>query len=484
MLKNYLKIAFRRLKKQKLHSIINIAGLTIGMAVSILILSYVWFERSFDHFHSKSDQIYRVVMTAKLADSESHYENTGLGLALALKEECPEILHTARMGYLENAEISYNEKKVELKIGEGAVRADNDIFKIFDIDLIHGDPETALLDPNSIIITEEESRKIFGSENPMGKFINIHFVEYDQLGVEDLGLKVTGVAKAMPGNSHFEFKYLFPVDITPRRTLKFIGLIVSTYLTLPVDYPSENLEAKFPKNVKKNFSHDIEWRYKMTYDELLESGGYGKLRLQPLKHIHLDTQHYDGESIILKKKGNLFHVQIYTVIALFIIALACINFITLSTARAGARAKEVGLRKVTGATRRQLILQFLTESIMISVIAMVFAVIMIAVFSKPFNKLLDIQTSHNMAGIVFIVTSLFVVTLIVGVIAGSYPAFFLSAFRPVEVLKGQLLEKMKGMAIRNSLVVFQFMISMILIISSIAVYKQFVYMQNKVLRRS
>jgi len=195
--------------------------------------------------------------------------------------------------------------------------------------------------------------------------------------------------------------------------------------------------------------------------------------------IHLDKQHYDYESLILKKRGNLFHVQIYTVIALFIIALACINFITLSTARAGARAKEVGLRKVTGATRRQLILQFLTESIMISFIALVFAVIMVAVFSKPFNKLLEIQTSHNIAGIVFIVTSLFVVTLVIGVIAGSYPAFFLSAFRPVEVLKGQLLEKMKGMAIRNSLVVFQFMISVILIISSIVVYNQFVYMRNK-----
>ena len=141
------------------------------MAVSILILSYVWFERSFDRFHSKSDQIYRVVQTMKLSDSESHYEDTGLVLALALKEECPEILQTARMGYLEYAEISYNEKKINLMRGKGAVCADNDIFKIFDIDLIHGDPETALLDPNSIIITEEESREIFGNENPMGKFI-------------------------------------------------------------------------------------------------------------------------------------------------------------------------------------------------------------------------------------------------------------------------------------------------------------------------
>jgi len=287
MIKNYIKIALRNLRKQKLHSVINIAGLTVGMAVSILILSYVWFERSFDRFHSNSDQIYRVVQTVKSTESESHYDCTGLGLALALKEECPEILQTARMGYLEYADISYKETKINLMRGKGAVCADNDIFKIFDIDLIHGDPETALLDPNSIIITEEESRKIFGNENPIDKFIDIHFVQYDEVGVEDLVLKVTGVAKAMPDNSHFEFKYLFPIDITPRRTKKFLGLVACTYLTLPVDYPPENLEAKFPEFVKKNFSGGIERRYKMTYDEMLESGGYWKLRLQALKHIHL-----------------------------------------------------------------------------------------------------------------------------------------------------------------------------------------------------
>jgi putative ABC transport system permease protein len=463
MLKNYSKIAFRHLMKQRLHSIITIAGLTVGMAVSILILSYVWFEHSFDRFHSKSDQTYRVVQTMKMTDS-------------TLKEECPEILHTARLADVWDAEISYNEKKVKVMQGEGIIRADNDIFNIFDIVLVYGDSETALQDPNSIILTEEESRKFFGNENPMGKFISIN---NPVTGEQVWNLEVTGVAKAMPDNSHFEFKYLIPYDKISFDVFNFAEPIVCTYLTLPVDYPPENLENKFPQIVSKYFAFEIERKFSIIYDEWLESGGYWKLRLQPLKHIHLDRQLYDYESGILKKKGNLLHVQIYTVIALFIIALACINFITLSTARSGVRAKEVGLRKVNGATRRQLIWQFLTESVVLSLIALMFAVIMVTVFFKPFNKLLEIQTSHNMAGILFIVTSLFVVTLIVGVVAGSYPAFFLSAFRPVEVLKGQLLEKMKGMAIRNSLVIFQFLISMILIISSISVYKQFVYMQNK-----
>ena len=316
------------------------------MAVSILILSYVWFELSFDRFHSKSDQTYRVVQTMKLTDSESNLELTGYSLAGALKEECPEILHTTRLCLIEK-EMSYDGKKFIVEPGEGFVQADNDIFKIFDIDLIHGDSETALQNTNSIVITEEESKKFFGNENPIGKIINIDLEDDNAI---DWNLVVTGVAKAMPDNSHFEFKYLTPIDLYTFGGLQFLGERYCTYLTLPVDYPPENLENKFPEIVRKYFAPDIERRYSISYDEWLDSGGYWKLRLQPLKHIHLDRQHYDFESPIFKK-GNLFHVQIYGVIAFFIIALACINFITLSTARSGTRAKEVGLRKATGATK-------------------------------------------------------------------------------------------------------------------------------------
>ena len=463
--------------KQKLHSVINIAGLTVGMAVSILILSYVWFERSFDRFHSKSDQIYRVVQFTRLAGKESNEGTTGHGLAEALKEELPEILHTARLDFnYDEAEISYKEKKIIKKQGEVVLLyADNDIFKIFDIVLTNGDPETALLDPNSIVLTVEESRKYFGNENPIGKIINIHFPDGYQ---DDLNLNVTGVARAMPDNSHFEFRYLISQDKNPRkRAWPFIVPLVNTYLTLPAEYPPENLENKFPEIVRKYLASEIEKKYSTTYDDWLESKGYWRLELQPLRHIHLAK--YSFRELPMIKNGNLFHVQIYTVIALFIIALACINFINLSTARSGRRAKEVGLRKVNGATRQQLIRQFLTESIMLSFISMIIAVFMVAVFSRPFNKLLEIQTSHNMAGIMFIIMALVAVAIGVGAVAGSYPAFFLSAFRPVSVLKGQQLEKMKGMVIRNSLVIFQFMISMLLIISSVTVYRQFVFMQNK-----
>jgi len=479
MIKNYLKITFRNLMKQKLHSLINIAGLTIGMAVSILILSYVWFERSFDRFHSKSDQIYRVVEFTRQAGKEINGGGSGHGLAEVLKEEFPEIIHSVRLFIAhDEAELSYKGiKTMTRQTDMDMIFSDNDIFKVFDIDLIYGDSETALLEPNSIVLTEEASKKFFGNENPIGEFIHFHFPSGY---LEDWDLKVTGVARAMPDNSHFAFNYIIPLakEFRISRLWPFVVPLLNTYLILPEGYPSENLEEKFPEIVKKYISPEIEKKYSTTYDEFLESGGYWKLKLQALTKIHLD-KHSLQEIPGAKEKGNLLHVQIYTVIALIIILLACINFITLSTARSGTRAKEVGLRKVNGAARQQLIWQFLTESILLSMIALVLALIMVAAFSRPFNSLLEIQTAHNVTGIMFILASLFLVTLIVGVIAGSYPAFFLSAFRPVEVLKGKLLEKRKGLGIRNSLVVFQFLISMLLIISSVTIYKQFVYMLNK-----
>lgn len=464
MFRNYLKIAFRNLKKNKLYSFVNIAGLAIGMAVSILILSYVWFELSFDRFHSKSDQIYRVVHTSLLNKSGDYHGRTGNQLALALKEEFPEILNSARLLNTE-IELSYD----GIKFNEGVAMTDPGIFDIFDINLTLGDSKTALLDSNSIILTEEESKKLFGEEYPIGKFINLH--EGGPEATIKGKLKVTGVAKAMPDNSHFSFRFLIPYRNNWMNNM--FSRSTYTYITLPRDYQPENLENKFPKFVKKYIAPQLEKRFETTYDIFLKSGKYYRLELQPLKVVHL-VKDFGPEPFI--KKGNIFHVQMYTVIALFIIALACINFITLSTARSGIRAKEVGIRKVSGAKRVELIKQFLTESILLSVIALVFAVLMVAIFSKPFNNLLEIQTS---SGIVFIMTALLVVSLVVGVIAGSYPAFVLSAFRPVNVLKGQLSEKMKGMSVRNSLVVFQFITSIILIISSIVVYKQFIYMQNK-----
>jgi putative ABC transport system permease protein len=273
----------------------------------------------------------------RLAGKESNEGSTGHGLAEALKEEFPEILQTVRLGPLnDEIEISYKEiKHNKNQGGRDLVFADNDIFKIFDIVLSSGDSETALLDPNSIILTEEESKNYFGSENPIGEFVNIHFPDGYR---EDLNLKVTGIAKAMPHNSNFEFSYIVPhANNQQFRYWPFVVPIVNTYLTLPPEYPPEDLEDKFQGIVRKYFASEIEKKYSTTYDDWLEADGYWKLELQPLNQVHLNKHSFRELPII--KKGNLFHVQIYTVIALFIIALACINFITLSTARVWGESK-------------------------------------------------------------------------------------------------------------------------------------------------
>jgi len=343
MIKNYIKIAFRNLIKQKLHSIINIAGLTIGMAVSILILSYVWFERSFDRFHSKFDQIYRLVYTRSGIDMVDNYGLTGNGFAMALKQEFPEIIQSARLSFIGwETELSYN-GRVFIEEPGGLVLADPEIFEIFDIVLTYGDPETALQDPNSIILIEEESRKYFGTENPIGKFINIH--EAGEEEEEGFNLKVTGVAKAMPVNSHFSFKFLIPYERIYRDNY-FSSLTCFTYITLPSDYRPENLENKFPEIVRKYIAPEIEDRFSTTYDDWLESGKIWELGLQPLKAIHLDNFYIKAEqNFLIINKGNLLHVRLYTVIALFIIVLACINFITLSTARWEQGQKKLGCVK-------------------------------------------------------------------------------------------------------------------------------------------
>jgi len=244
MFRNYLKIAFRNLKKNKLHSFINIAGLAIGMAVSILILSFVWFEWSFDRFHSKSEQIYRVIQSSLLNKTASNNGRTGNQLALALKEEFPEILHSARLYYRE-IELSYE----GIKFNESVAMADPEIFDIFDITLTLGDPETALLAHNSIILTEEESKKLFGEEYPIGKFINHH--ERGEEGKIKAKLKVTGVAKAMPDNSHFSFRFLIPYPIDWNNNMN--SKSTYTFITLPPGYGLKTWKTNF-RNLLKNIS--------------------------------------------------------------------------------------------------------------------------------------------------------------------------------------------------------------------------------------
>jgi len=476
MLKNYLKIAFRHLKKQKLHSIINIAGLTVGMAVSILMLSYVWFELSFDRFHSKSGQIYRVVLTRTVQGKVNHQAFTGKLLAQALKEEFPEILHVTRLGIGRDIDFHYeSNKKIEKKRNE-YFRADPSIFDIFDITLVSGNPGTALNDPNSIILTEELAMDLYGDEDPMGKIITLTEANLEQeiLYNPNKDYIVTGIAKAMPANSHIDFQFLMPFG--KEWSPSFVSSWVGTYIVLPEGYQPERLEEKFPGIIRKYFGPDIKKWEVISYDEWIKSGGICLLNLQPLKDIHLDS-FYTGDWFMFQK-GSKSNVYLFSVITFSILLLACINFMIMSTARSANRAKEVGIRKIAGSFRGQLIGQFLTESILLSILALILSIPLVKLLLPIFNDLVGIQISLVFSSAGFIMFILLAIALIVGILAGSYPAFVLSAFKPIAVLKGRSQERMRGLSLRNSLIVFQFIISITLIIASLVVYKQLFFIRK------
>jgi len=473
MLNNYLKIAIRNIMRQKLYSFINITGLMVGIAASILIMLYVWHELSFDRFHSKADRTYRMVMDNPNLKHNGEFVGGKVGwtppyLASPLKEEFPEILHVTRLIHGWNdIEFTYNGKMIFEKGGSrNILYADSSVFDVFDIPLVHGDPKTALSEPHSIVLTEEMAMKYFGEEDPLGKIVHLK-------GDGDLDLIVTGVAKAMPENSHFDFSYIMPYS----RPEKYAS--VFTYITLPRDYDPEDLEAKLSLIVNKYFmpQYEKQKRMTMTWDKYVDSGVYPKLYLQPLRDIYLGSYRQGGGTAI--RIGNITYVYLFSTLAFFILLLACVNFMTLSTARSASRAKEVGVRKISGASRGQLIRQFLTESILITVIALMGALILVKLFLPAFSKFLGMQITPDFSEIGLILFTLLAIILTVGILAGSYPAFFLSVFRPVTVFKGILPARSRGLSLRNSLVVFQFIISIVLIVASFTVYNQLSYMRKK-----
>jgi len=474
MLRNFLKTAIRYLGKQKIHSIINIIGLAIGMAVFILILSYVRYELSFDRFHSKADQIYRVVQTRVRGGKESHQASTGNLLAQALKDEFPEILHVTRIRHKTDIDLSYTgEQKIQMKARD-YLRADPSILDVFDIPLVSGDPGTALNDLNSIILTEELAFRLYGDEDPMGKVITITRANTSTPAFYSSNTEhtVTGIARSMPANSHFKFKFLIPyVDSEDWFNSNFVG----TYVLLQKDYPPERLEKKFPLIIEKYFGPEIVDTQGISFDEWVKSGADHQLKLQPVKDIHMDSVYYDRISV---RKGNKTNVRLFSIIAFGILLLACINFMIMSTSRSASRAKEVGIRKIAGSSRKMLIGQFLLESTVLSILALILSIPLLTLLLPTFNSLVGTEISLVFSSAGFILLILVAIALMVGLLAGSYPAFFLSAFQALDVLKGGIRQKKGGLSLKNAMIITQFIISIILIVASLVVYKQVLFMRE------
>ena len=463
MIKNYFKVAVRSLFKNKFYSLLNISGLAIGIASCLLIVLYVTDELSYDRYYENSENTYRLTMAGAFNGSAFDLAVVGPAVGQAMLEDYPEVLQFGRFRQRGAPFIRYGENVFK---EENFVWADHSILEIFDIDLVRGDPETALTAPRSIVMSEEAAKKYFGDEDPVGKVIEFGTARDYQ---------VTGVFEEIPNNTHFNFDVLGSMEtLDEARQPMWLSMNFQTYVVLAPDADLDKMASLFPDMLKKYIGPEVKRFMNMEWDEMEEKGTNMSFAMQPVQSIHLHSD-LQGE---LDVNGDMDYVYIFSAVAFFILLIACINFMNLATARSAHRAKEVGVRKVLGSVKSQLINQFLTESILVSFISFVLA-LGIAYLALPyFNNLANKSLSVPFADPVFL-SGFFLGILGVGLLAGSYPAFFLSAFKPVKVLKGSLSTGMKSGALRSVLVVFQFLTSIVLVIGTLVIQNQLSYIQNK-----
>ena len=449
MFANYLKIALRNIKNYKVYSFINIAGLTIGMVCCILILLWVQDELSYDGFHENGDNIYRVIQDIQFSDHQTSWAMNMGALGPAIKKDFPEIENTVRITG-RRFQLRNGEKKFDVIVG----LAEPSLFEIFSFPLIQGDPKSFLKDPRSILLSEDMVKKYFGDQNPIGQTINAD-------GRFDF--TVTGIFKNTPTNSHLQFDFIIPfifgrelnytVDVWQNSQFR-------TYVQIQDGIPGESVINKISNYLddKPNLEENV------------------KLTLQPLKRIHLYSN-YDFDMA----HGDITYVRIFFIIACFILLIACINFMNLATARAGNRAKEVGMRKVVGAIRKDLIKQFYSEALLIASISLFISALCIKLLLPAFNTLAGKEISLGLSDNFQILLIFSVITFLTGIISGSYPAILLSSFQPVKILTGKFNLGAGGSAsiLRRVLVVTQFSLSIMLVIGTLVVYNQLNYMKNK-----
>ncbi len=448
MLKNYFKIAIRQLLKNKVFSVINISGLAIGMASVILILLWVKHQVSFDNFHTKKDRIYSLWNKSDWGDQGIKcWEVTPKVAKATLQANFPEIEKVARVDWPTRRLITFGDKKI-YSLGNVV---DNEFLSIFDFPMLEGNIATMFSNPNSIVITPELAKKIFGNENPIGKVIKLENKD---------NLTITGIISTPPSNSRFEFEYLIPWKFIAKdgEETNWGDNSTRTYILLKENTKLAALEPKI-KDIRKNYAKDSD-----VYD----------MFLYPLERWQLHSNFENG----VESGGRIEIVVILGIIAGFILIIACINFMNLSTARSEKRAKEVGIRKTIGAFRSLLIRQFLMESVLLSFFSFILAIGLVILSLPAFNNLMQTKLNLNLLNPSFWLFSLTFV-LLTGILAGSYPAFFLSSFQAVKVLKGTFQSTKSKFSPRKILVVLQFTIAIILIIGTILVRQQMSYVVER-----
>ena len=467
MLKNYIKIAVRNLIRFKIYSFINILGLAVGIACCLLIVLYIHDELSYDSFHKNADRIYRINTDIKFGATELAIPVTSDMMGQLLKQDYPQVEEYTRIYSFGGNKLvkNGNEFNNESKIAY----VDSTFFKVFTFPAVSGNTNHVLNEPNTVVITESTAKKYFGTTNAAGKFI-----ETDDNGGKDY--KVTAVIKDMPENSHFRFDFLFPMQNLRYDWGNFVASNFYTYLLLKPGTDYKEFEKNFVAfNDKYVFPYAKKYMQINSKEEFEKAGNSIINTLIPLKDIHL----YSKRSQELSPTGNIEYVYIFAAVALFILLIACINFMNLTTARSANRAREVGIRKVLGTGRRNIITQFLLESILMALIAVAIAVFIVYNILPLFNNIAGKELEVNNLYSSPILLLLLLLPFIIGIIAGSYPAFFLSRFIPVQILKGKTAVGSKSGGLRSALVVFQFATSIILITGTIIIYNQLNYIQNK-----
>jgi putative ABC transport system permease protein len=464
MFKNNFKIALRNLLRNKGFTAINILGLALGIATCLLIVLYLQSQLGYDRYNEKADRMVRVVFNARMQGHDIKEANVMPPVAQTFKKDFPEVETATRIRTVGKPRISYRNKL--FKEDEMAFVDDN-FFSVFTLPLIRGDASTALLQPNTVVITKQLARKFFGNDDPIGKVLT--------LKDNSVQLTVTGEIEEVPASSHFHFEMFAAMSgLNEAKELSWMQSGFYTYLVLPAGFDPKKLEAKIPGVVAKYMGPQLQKAMGVTYAQFKQQGNNLGFQLQPITDIHLHSN-FTGE---FEPSGNITYVYIFSVIAVFMLLIACINFINLSTASASNRAKEVGVRKVMGSSKFQLVWQFLLESLLLAMVALFVAVAIVFIALPYFNFLTELDLKFTLSANLRFIPFLLLFGLVTGILAGSYPAFFLSSFNPVTVLKGKFTSGEKSHSLRSGLVVFQFFISILLIIGTTVVYKQLSFIHH------
>ncbi len=465
MLKNLITYSLRSFKRQRSYIIINILGLSVGIACSLLIALFVINEATYDRYNTKKDRIFRLILNGKMGGQEITASATPSPMGSTLVKEFPEVEDFLRMNGRGPTIVEYeNQTFTE----EHLIEADSSFFNFFSIPVLKGDPKNLLNAPHKVVLSESTAKKIFGDVNPIDKILKI--------GSDTVNYIISGVMADVPGNSHFEANIISSFLTNPGANSQiWLSNSISTYILLKPNSSYLKVDAKLTDLLIKYVGPEAQKLFGISFTDFVAQGNKYRFFCQSLKDIHLDTSIQQQ----FKAASDPKYLLIFGSIAILIVLIAAINFMNLSTAQSSRRAKEVGIKKIGGSTRSMLITQFLAESFILSFLSLIIALVFIKITIPYFNNLLGTSLTLGLIAKWYTIPALILFTVFVGLLSGSYPAFFLSSFNPYEVLKGNIKGSMQNGRLRRVLVVFQFTISILLIIGTLIMYRQIKYMLNK-----